>query len=143
MRDEFKTVEIGCSEIPVLVIEGVRKYCERVGFIASDETILAMARDEFDRKYLREDGTYEPDASQWRKIVRAQGYDPEEITREIYASWDTGLEDMKRDDPDRYAKIMRESQEIWDNFQRLTDARKTRYQELHKVVSISKSPFLV
>ena len=95
MRDEFKTVTIGCSEIPVLVIEGVRKYCQRVGFIADDETTLAMARDEFDRKYLREDGTYAPEASQWRKIVRQHGHDPEEIKRSIFAAWEKDLKKWK------------------------------------------------
>ena len=131
MKDEFKIVSIGCSEIPILVIEGVRKYCQRIGFIADDETILAMARDEYDRKYLREDGTYTPEATMWRKILQSQGYDPEEIKRSIFAAWEKGFEEIEREDPARYAKLMRESQQLIDEFQRLTDARKNRYQELH------------
>ena len=131
MKDEFKTVSIGCSEIPVLVIEGVRKYCQRVGFIADDETTLAMARDEFDRKYLREDGTYAPEASQWRKIVRQHGHDPEEIKRSIFAAWEKGFKEMEREDPTRYAKFVREDQRFWDEIQKLIEARKIRFQELH------------
>ena len=131
MRDEFKTVSVGCSEIPVNVIEAVRKYCQRIGFIADDETILAMARDEFDRKYLQEDGTYTLESTQWRKIVRAQGEDPDELIRSINAYWDKGFNEMEREDPERYAKLMQESQQLIDEFQKLTEARKVRYQELH------------
>ena len=133
MKDEFKKISVECSEIPVAVLEGVRKYCQRIGFIADEETIISMARDEYDRKYLQEDGTYAPETKLWRKMARQEGIDPEEWLRDFFAHCDKSLEEMKRNDPAGYAEFLKEDQRSRSELQKLTEARKLRFKELNNI----------
>lgn len=131
MSIDSEYITIDCSEIPVTVIEAVKRYCQRVGFVTDTDTLMSIARDKYDKQYLQADGTYAQEATAWRKAIMKQGHDPDEIIQAFHKRLDAHIVEMKENDPEAYKKYCKETEGVVAENEKLIAQRKERYRKLH------------
>ena len=112
-----KFVYVGCSEIPRKVVDVVRSHYQKKGISVNEEAILEEAREKYDLMYLKPDGTYAQ--ADWRKAIREQGVDPDEVEKAFFKYLDEHDE---------------EEMDCWvSEVQKLKEARQERYREVHQI----------
>lgn len=125
-------VYVGCSEIPRKVVDVVRSHYEKKGISVNEEAIEEEeSREKYDLMYLKPDGTYAH--ADWRKSMREQGVDPDEVEKSLLKHFDEHDEKLKATDPAAYKKY-REEMDCWvSEVQKLKEARQERYREVHQI----------